>query len=399
MMKKLLLALLLAFAQLANAATSATAASDPFAGCKAGQACTGTTITATTAFIAGSNTDVYLTRYAAKQLMISGDGVGATTNAGAIIGYNGASTRAALWSSVTAPTASNSILSWESETYAYLGGTSASILAPGGQSKLTQYSTAGAGPAITAGTAASAVNALSITQTWNYNAAAITGILANFTDTSSHASTLLMDLQVGGVSQFSIGKGGAVTVTGGSGFGVQSRDVYAATNLGVRIGTTSGVDMRSDAGNLQFGSALNVSWTNGNANGGSLDTNFSRIAAGIVGVGTGASGNTSGILKAAAFSTSAPTTNTAATYTVLTTDSYIINNRAGTVTVTLPSASTYSGRQITTSTITANTVVSASSNVVPQAGGAAGTAILAATAGKWARMVSDGTNWVIMESN
>jgi hypothetical protein len=26
----------------------------------------------------------------------------------------------------------------------------------------------------------------------------------------------------------------------------------------------------------------------------------------------------------------------------------------------------------------------------------AGTAILAATAGKWCRMVSDGTNWVIM---
>jgi hypothetical protein len=36
---------------------------------------------------------------------------------------------------------------------------------------------------------------------------------------------------------------------------------------------------------------------------------------------------------------------------------------------------------------------------VPLAGGAAGTAILAATAGKWADISSDGTNWVIMASN
>ena len=50
-------------------------------------------------------------------------------------------------------------------------------------------------------------------------------------------------------------------------------------------------------------------------------------------------------------------------------------------------------------TIQAQTVVSASSNVVPLVGGAAGTAILAATAGKWATLVSDGTNWVIMQGN
>ncbi|WP_176479108.1 hypothetical protein [Mesorhizobium sp. WSM3860] len=49
-------------------------------------------------------------------------------------------------------------------------------------------------------------------------------------------------------------------------------------------------------------------------------------------------------------------------------------------------------------TIQAQTVVSASSNVVPLAGGAAGTAILAATARKWATLVSDGTNWVIMQA-
>jgi hypothetical protein len=37
--------------------------------------------------------------------------------------------------------------------------------------------------------------------------------------------------------------------------------------------------------------------------------------------------------------------------------------------------------------------------VVPLAGGAAGTAILAATAGKYATLVSDGTNWIITQAN
>lgn len=89
-------------------------------------------------------------------------------------------------------------------------------------------------------------------------------------------------------------------------------------------------------------------------------------------------------------------TITAATYTVLTTDRDIIANRAGTVTLTLPAAADYKRRRLSVRTIQAQTVVSASSNVVPKAGGAAGTAILAATAGNWAELVSDGTNWQVM---
>ncbi len=86
-------------------------------------------------------------------------------------------------------------------------------------------------------------------------------------------------------------------------------------------------------------------------------------------------------------------------FTLAATESSIIVNKASTCTVTLLSASTYSGRRLRIKTIQAQTVVSASSNVVPLAGGAAGTAILAATAGKWAELESDGTNWVIMASN
>jgi lysophospholipase L1-like esterase len=99
--------------------------------------------------------------------------------------------------------------------------------------------------------------------------------------------------------------------------------------------------------------------------------------------------------------TSAPSTKTA-NYTVdsgASKDSSLIFNGAGSLTVTLPTASSFSGRVIRIKTITAQTVVSASSNVVPLAGGAAGTAILAATAGKWADLQSDGSNWIIMAAN
>lgn len=86
-------------------------------------------------------------------------------------------------------------------------------------------------------------------------------------------------------------------------------------------------------------------------------------------------------------------------FTLAATENWVIVNQAGTTTVTLPAASSWTGREVMFKTITANTLVSASSNVVPLAGGAAGTAILAATAGKWATCVSDGTKWVIMQGN
>lgn len=96
--------------------------------------------------------------------------------------------------------------------------------------------------------------------------------------------------------------------------------------------------------------------------------------------------------------TNSITTIATATSTI-TTQTNLIANFAGTVTLTLPSAASYTNRRILVKTITANTVISASSNVVPQTGGAAGTAILAATAGKWAELISDGSNWIIMSSN
>jgi len=78
-------------------------------------------------------------------------------------------------------------------------------------------------------------------------------------------------------------------------------------------------------------------------------------------------------------------------------DDAVTFNVAATCTVTLPDPTKWPGRELNVRTITAQLVNSASSNVVPLAGGAAGTAILAATAGKWARLRSDGTAWQIRQ--
>jgi hypothetical protein len=94
---------------------------------------------------------------------------------------------------------------------------------------------------------------------------------------------------------------------------------------------------------------------------------------------------------------SAPVTKTA-DFTVAANETWLINNKSGsTCTVTLPSPSLYVGRYLTFKNLQAQTLVSASSNVVLIDGTVAGTAILLAVVGNWATMVSDGTNWIIMQ--
>jgi hypothetical protein len=94
---------------------------------------------------------------------------------------------------------------------------------------------------------------------------------------------------------------------------------------------------------------------------------------------------------------SAPVTKTA-DFTVAANETWLINNKSGsTCTVTLPAASSWTGRTLTFKNMQAQTLVSASSNVVPIDSTSAGTAILLAVVGNWATMVSDGTNWIIMQ--
>jgi hypothetical protein len=94
----------------------------------------------------------------------------------------------------------------------------------------------------------------------------------------------------------------------------------------------------------------------------------------------------------------APVTKTT-DFTVAYNETWIINNKSGsTCTVTLPPAATNVGRHLTFQNNQDQSLVSASSDVIPQGGGAAGTAILENVSGNWATLVSNGTNWVIMQA-
>jgi hypothetical protein len=124
----------------------------------------------------------------------------------------------------------------------------------------------------------------------------------------------------------------------------------------------------------------------GNGSGG-----FSNVT-----VGSGLSFS-AGTLAATTSAPSAPVTQTA-NFTVAATDVWSINNKSGsTCTVTLPTPSTNSGRVLYFQNYQAQALVSASSNVVPLAGGSAATSILLASSGDSATLVSDGTNWLMTQ--
>jgi hypothetical protein len=126
--------------------------------------------------------------------------------------------------------------------------------------------------------------------------------------------------------------------------------------------------------------------------GGSLDN-------ATVGATTANSGKFTSLQATSAFSLNAPpATITATSYTVGASDTFLIHNSSsGACTVTLPSASSNSGRVIWFKNLSAtNPLTSASSNVQPRASGTAGTALLSNGAGNWCMVVSNGTNWVVM---
>ena len=115
-------------------------------------------------------------------------------------------------------------------------------------------------------------------------------------------------------------------------------------------------------------------------------------------VGTGLTFATGTLSTSGTVTTNAPVTKTA-NFSVASTDTWLINNKTGsTCTVTLPSPSANTGRVLYFINYQNQSLVSASSNVVSRAGGAAGTAILDNVAGNWATIVSDGTNWVTTQA-
>jgi hypothetical protein len=131
-------------------------------------------------------------------------------------------------------------------------------------------------------------------------------------------------------------------------------------------------------------------------------TFYLEAAGAILNIGFGAEGAVTskfkfynnGFLLTSVIATATPVTITAATYSQALTDSSLICNRAGTVTLTLFDPGDCPGLWLHIKTIQAQAVVCSVSGVVPIASDVAGTAILPATDGAWCILQSDGNNWI-----
>jgi hypothetical protein len=96
-----------------------------------------------------------------------------------------------------------------------------------------------------------------------------------------------------------------------------------------------------------------------------------------------------------------PRTSNGSAPTIASDDTGILSNRTSGGNVTIPLPDVTKNRHRTLQFICQGTspIISSSANVIPLAGGAAGTAILAGTAGKWVELVCDGTNWIARRGN
>ena len=201
----------------------------------------------------------------------------------------------------------------------------------------------------------------------------------------------------------SAGQGGTAQSTWTTGDLLYASAANTLSKLGV--GTTGQV-LKVTAGlpawdtdTVGTGTVISVSVVSANGMAGTVATATTTPAITLTTTVTGVlKGNGTAISAAVAntdfVAPSAPVTKTA-DFTVAATESYLINNKTTTsCVVTLPTASSWSGRSLNFTNYQAQTLVSASSNVVARTGGAAGTAILAATVGAWAQVVSDGSNWL-----
>lgn len=128
---------------------------------------------------------------------------------------------------------------------------------------------------------------------------------------------------------------------------------------------------------------------------GDTDANLVFVDASTDRVGIGTATPTAKLQVSGSFALTAPVTVTT-DYTVAATAYYVISNRVGTNTLTLPAVATNAGRILKVQTRTASIVQSATSNVTQKAGGAATATILPATIGAWAELVCDGSTWVIV---
>lgn len=127
---------------------------------------------------------------------------------------------------------------------------------------------------------------LDLSQTWNAGAVAFSGLKLNITDTSSVATSLLIDLQVGASSKFKVDKTSLISLDGNkalrlnSGAGTLDLGDTGATITFNGMGASADAQMNSAVFRIRAG--MSLSWASGDAFT-AADTNLFRDdAAGII---------------------------------------------------------------------------------------------------------------------
>jgi hypothetical protein len=231
------------------------------------------------------------------------------------------------------------------------------------------------------------------------------GIISVATGTTTPAFTVAGTS--GGIPYFASGttwaSSAALTQYGvvyGGGAGASPVATAAGTTGQVLTATTSGAPTWANPATNGTVTSLSVVSANGFAGTVATATTTPAITltTSITGLLKGdATAISAAVVNTDYFAPSAPVTKVA-NFTVADTDVWLINNKSGSsCTATLPAAASWSGRVLRFQNYQAQTLISASSNVVPLAGGAAGTSILLASSGDSATLVSDGSNWLMTQ--
>jgi hypothetical protein len=152
---------------------------------------------------------------------------------------------------------------------------------------------------------------LDLSQTWNAPGVTFTGLKQNVTDTNSATASLLLDLQVGGTSKFSVSKAGAITsastftptgvILGPSGTCTAAAIPYSFsgdTNTGIANGGADQVWTCVGGGTAVIVTSTAVlnrttNYTMGLAD----DANISRTGSAAVAIGNGTAGDFTATVK------------------------------------------------------------------------------------------------------
>jgi hypothetical protein len=185
--------------------------------------------------------------------------------------------------------------------------------------------------------------------------------------------------------------------------GLSSTDRFATVTLGTGLSLSGGVLSATSGGVISVTASTPLS-SSGGATPNITIANASSSASGVVTTGTqvfAGEKEFEGRIKTTALER-VIVNSTGTSISLGTGVTWLNIHQDATVTVTLPSAASYRGREIIIKQTGSGVVLSASSNIIgftTAFNGATQTAIINPAGSRFATLVSDGTNWIIMQRN